>query len=99
MLLGEMHEACNADGRLRAHVLKLQERSRQLDEGQARSFVRDLVVGLQAALLIRHSTSDVADAFSATRLSGDGGAFGFLSAGTNVRAIVDRAAPAVNKRH
>ena len=96
MLLGEMHEACNADGRLRAHVLKLQERSRQLDEGQARSFVRDLVVGLQAALLIRHSTADVADAFCASRLSGDGGAFGLLPAGTNVRAIIDRAAPAVN---
>ncbi|MGO4683613.1 acyl-CoA dehydrogenase family protein [Hyphomicrobium sp. 2TAF46] len=96
MLLDEMHEACNADGRLRAHVLKLQERSRQLDEGQARSFVRDLVVGLQAALLIRHSMADVADAFLATRLPGDGGAFGLLPAGTSVRAIIDRAAPAMN---
>lgn len=101
MLMDEMSEASKLNARLRAHLLKLQEKSKQLadgqlGEGQARSFVRDLVVALQAALLIRHSTADVADAFCATRLSGDGGAFGLLPQGTNVRAIIDRAAPAFN---
>ncbi|WP_045836280.1 isovaleryl-CoA dehydrogenase [Hyphomicrobium sp. 99] len=96
MLLDEMNEPSKADQRLCAHVLKLHERSKQLDEFQARSFVSDLVVGLQAALLIRHATTDVADAFCATRLSGDGGAFGLLPGGTNARAIIDRAAPTLN---
>ena len=101
MLMVEMDEPAKVDARLQAHLVKLQEKSKQLadgqlGEGQARSFVRDLAVALQAALLIRHSTADVADAFCATRLSGDGGAFGLLPAGTNVRAIIDRAASAFN---
>lgn len=96
MLLDEVDQPAKADPRLRAHILKLQEKATQLVEARARSFVRDLVVALQAALLIRHSTADVADAFCATRLAGDGGAFGLLPAGINTRAIVDRAAPALN---
>lgn len=94
MLLDEVVEPATADPRLRALLVRLQEEAKQLDEAGARSFVRDLVLALQAALLIRYSPADVADAFCATRLAGDGGAFGLLPAGTNARAIVDRAAPA-----
>ncbi|WP_092869242.1 isovaleryl-CoA dehydrogenase [Hyphomicrobium facile] len=97
MLLDEVVEPATADPRLRAHLVRLQGEAKQLDEAGARSFVRDLVLALQAALLIRYSSADVADAFCATRLAGDGGAFGLLPAGTNARAIVDRAAPAFSR--
>ena len=64
------------------------------DELQARVLVRDLVLGLQAALLIKHAPAAVADAFCASRLGGDGGgAFGTLPRGLDLRAIVDRAGP------
>ena len=42
-------------------------------ESQARALARDLVLALQAALLIRHAPPFVADAFCASRLDGDGG--------------------------
>ncbi len=95
-LIDELREPAKEDRRLSTHVLKLQENAKHLDEAQARAFVRDLVVALQAALLIRNSTHDVADAFCATRLSGESSAFGLLPSGTDTRAIVDRAAPALN---
>ncbi len=96
VLMGELRDPAKDDRRLGAHVLKLEERAKHLDEGQARVFVRDLALALQAALLIRHSTPDVADAFCATRLTGESSAFGLLPHGLNARAIVDRAAPALN---
>lgn len=64
------------------------------DEAQARALVRDLALALQAALLIRHSPSYVVDAFTASRLDGNGSAFGLLPRGLDLRAIVERAAPA-----
>jgi putative acyl-CoA dehydrogenase len=64
------------------------------DESQARIIVRDLVVGMQAALLVRHAPAAVADAFCASRLgNGPGGTFGLLPNGIDHRAIVERAAP------
>ena len=67
------------------------------DEAQARALVRDLVLALQAALLVKHAPAAVADAFCASRLDGEGGGsvFGLLPRGDqNARAIVERAAPA-----
>jgi len=50
---------------------------------------------LQGSLVVRHAPPEVADAFCASRLSGDWGhTFGTLSAGTDSGAIVERAAPA-----
>jgi putative acyl-CoA dehydrogenase len=95
-LINELREPAKEDRRLGAHVLNLQQNTTNVDESQARVLVRDLVTALQAGLLIRHSTRDVADAFCATRLAGGGGAFGLLPRGTNAHAIVDRAAPALN---
>jgi putative acyl-CoA dehydrogenase len=85
------------DPRLGAFVERLRERlqgTEHNDESQARALVRELVLALQAALLIRHAPSAVADAFSASRLSGEGSsAFGLLPRGIDVRAIVERAGP------
>ena len=46
---------------------------------------------LQASLLVRYSTPDVADAFVASRLANDwGGVFGTLPRTTPFEAITDR---------
>jgi putative acyl-CoA dehydrogenase len=84
------------DGRLKAFAQRLNERmsaADRNDESQARVLVRDSVLALQAALLIRHSPPAVADAFCASRLSGEGGAFGTLPRGLDLRAIAERAVP------
>ncbi len=85
------------DQRLAGFVERLQERlqgAERNDESQARALVRDLVLALQAALLIKHAPAAVADAFCVSRLTGDGGsAFGLLPRGLDARAIVERAAP------
>ena len=61
------------------------------DEAQARALVRDLVLALQAALLVKHAPPAVADAFCASRLAGEGGAaFGTLPRG--LRPARDRRA-------
>jgi putative acyl-CoA dehydrogenase len=64
------------------------------DEAQARALVRELVLALQAALLIKHAPAVVADEFCASRLDGEGGSvFGLLPRGTDLHAIVERAVP------
>jgi putative acyl-CoA dehydrogenase len=64
------------------------------DEAQARTLARRLVLALQAALLVRHAPAAIADTFCAARLEGDSSAFGLLPRGADLRAIVERAAPA-----
>jgi putative acyl-CoA dehydrogenase len=85
------------DARLKGSADRLLTRlaaAERNDEAQARALTRDLVLGLQAALLIRHAPAAVGDAFCASRLNGDGGgAFGLLPRGADARAIVERAAP------
>jgi putative acyl-CoA dehydrogenase len=97
LLLHEIAESAQADKRLAsaADLLarNLAGRDRK-DESQARRIVRDLVVAMQAALLVRHAPAAVADAFCASRLgNGPGGTFGLLPGGIDHRAIVERAAP------
>ncbi|WP_245416822.1 isovaleryl-CoA dehydrogenase [Undibacter mobilis] len=83
--------------RLKAFAGALEQRllgAERNDEAQARALVRDLVLALQAALLIKHAPAVVADAFCASRLSGEsGGAFGTLPRGVDTRAIIERAGP------
>jgi putative acyl-CoA dehydrogenase len=92
-----LHAELNVPGepRLKAFAGALEQRllgAERNDEGQARALVRDLVLALQAALLIRQAPAHVADAFCASRLSGErGGAFGTLPRGVDTRAIVERA--------
>ncbi len=64
-------------------------------ESSARWIASRMAAILQGSLLIRHSTSAVADAFCASRLGGDwAGTFGTLPSGLNLRGIVNRAQPA-----
>ncbi|MGH6676966.1 MAG: acyl-CoA dehydrogenase family protein, partial [Xanthobacteraceae bacterium] len=99
-VLGEIREVAGSDRRLAAFSAALAARLAKpavIAETQARALVRDLVLALQAALLIRHAPSAVADAFCAARLVGErGGAFGLLPAGVDMHAIVTRAAPALH---
>jgi putative acyl-CoA dehydrogenase len=65
-------------------------------EARARRVVEKMALALQASLLVRYGDEAVADAFCASRLSGDWGqAFGTLPAGTDFGRIIDRHRPAV----
>ena len=77
-----------------ARLLKRLSASERNDEAQARALVRELVLALQAALLVKHAPTYVADAFCASRLEGEGAAFGLLPRGVDTQAIAERAAPA-----
>jgi putative acyl-CoA dehydrogenase len=85
------------DARLKSFADRLRQRLRAADrndESQARVLVRDLVLALQGALLLKHAPPAVADAFCASRLAGEGAAaFGTLPRGLDLAAIVERAAP------
>jgi putative acyl-CoA dehydrogenase len=64
------------------------------DETTARRLVEAMAVALQAALLVRHGTPAIADAFTATRLAGDRGrAYGTLPPSVGVKEVLDRAVP------
>jgi putative acyl-CoA dehydrogenase len=97
LLNRELAETAHADKRLRNAFARLERRlapGQRSDESQARAVVRDFVLAIQAALLLRHSPATVADAFCASRLGDEpGGVFGLLPSGSDFRAIVDRAAP------
>jgi len=86
------------DARLKAFSEQLEKRLRATrernDESQARILTRDMVLALQAALLIRHAPPIVADAFCASRLGEGTSAFGLLPRGLDLNAIAGRAAPA-----
>jgi putative acyl-CoA dehydrogenase len=63
-------------------------------EARARQIVELLAVALEAAVLLRGGVTPVADAFLATRVARGGGQiYGTLPAGTDCRALLDRAAP------
>jgi putative acyl-CoA dehydrogenase len=64
----------------------------QADEYGARRLAERIVVAVQAALLVRHAPSFVADAFVRSRLEQDvGGAYGRLPGGVDCAAILARA--------
>jgi putative acyl-CoA dehydrogenase len=85
------------DARVTSYVADLQKDLGEADEVSARRLVERLALALQASLLVRHAPSYVSDAFCATRLGGDWGfAYGTLPKGLDLRAIVDRAAPATS---
>jgi putative acyl-CoA dehydrogenase len=65
-------------------------------ERRARRIVERMALVFQAALVVARSPAVVADAFCASRLSGDWGhAYGTLPRGTDAAAIVARATPAI----
>jgi putative acyl-CoA dehydrogenase len=62
-------------------------------EAQARRLARDLALLLQAALLRRHSTDAVFEAFCTARLEGASDVYGLLPAGIEPDPIIARAMP------
>ncbi|MFC3068488.1 isovaleryl-CoA dehydrogenase [Phenylobacterium soli] len=93
-LEGELTPARGADARLDVEIDQVLANARRGPaEADLRRLCRQLVVTTQAALLARHAPPFVADAFIASRLMGDGGAFGLLTPTVDSTAIVARAAP------
>jgi putative acyl-CoA dehydrogenase len=83
-----------ADARLDAAVNDVLQALADLEnaEAGARRLAAQMALCLQASLLIRNSTADVADAFVASRLANDwGGVFGTLPRTTPFDQIVSRA--------
>ena len=81
------------DARLKAFAGKAAERlaaPERNDEAQARALTRDLVLALQAALLIKHAPPAVADAFCASRLARR--QLGLRPAAARARSARDRGA-------
>jgi putative acyl-CoA dehydrogenase len=96
--LDEVALAGGADRRLDEARRCLEAELTDLDgiEGRGRRVVEAMALLLQASLLVRHAPAAVADAFCASRLTGDSGrAFGTLPRGVDGRAVVARARPLV----
>jgi putative acyl-CoA dehydrogenase len=90
----EVGEARRADKTLDCVVQDLRTRLAEPSslEPVARRVVETMAFVLQASLLLRHSTNEVADTFCRTRLAGDRGyAFGTIPSGPCTRSIIDRA--------
>jgi putative acyl-CoA dehydrogenase len=95
-LLAEVRLAEGADARLDDATKTFEAELENPDELEfrARRIVEHAVLCLQASLLVRHAPPEVADAFCATRLGGEGGrAYGTLPAGVDAAAIVERHTP------
>ncbi|WAX77258.1 acyl-CoA dehydrogenase family protein [Streptomyces sp. KMM 9044] len=96
--LGEVGRARGADHRLDGAVKDLLTELADLEgaEGRARRLVERLALVLQGSLLVRYAPPQVADAFCAARLGGDGGAaFGTLPHTLDLATVVERARPEV----
>ncbi len=95
-LLAEIDLARAADARLDAAAERLRHEIRDSGEAEfrARTVVELAALCLQGSLLVRHAPPEVADAFCATRLGGEGGrAYGTLPRGVDCAAIVERHRP------
>jgi putative acyl-CoA dehydrogenase len=87
-----------ADSRLDAAIADLDTALTDTSdvEVRARRLVEQMALVLQGSLLVRFAPPPVADAFCASRLTGDWGhSFGTMPPGVDSRAIVERATPKV----
>ncbi|MEV6998165.1 acyl-CoA dehydrogenase family protein [Streptomyces sp. NPDC093982] len=94
--LQEVGKARGADHRLDAAIKGLLTELADLDgiEARARRLTERLALVLQGSLLVRYAPPEVADAFCASRLGGDGGAaFGTLPHTLDLGSIMERARP------
>jgi len=93
----EVMEGTGAEPKLAGFVAGLKDEipgEIETIELRARRIVEKMAVALQASLLVRYGDEAVADAFCASRLSGDWGqAFGTLPAGTDFGRIIERHRP------
>jgi len=93
-LQAELGLAAGIDARYDAYCTRLLDSLQRAagDEFGARRLAEQLVVAVQAGLLLRHAPGFVADAFVASRIArGVGGAFGRLPDGVDAEAILARA--------
>ncbi|MEU6682180.1 acyl-CoA dehydrogenase family protein [Streptomyces sp. NPDC046832] len=94
--LREVGQARGADHRLDGAIKSLLTELADLEgaEGRARRLTERLALVLQGSLLVRFAPPQVADAFCAGRLGGDGGAaFGTLPHTLDLASVVERARP------
>jgi putative acyl-CoA dehydrogenase len=94
----ELHLAHGADARLDAALATLDSELSVADDRElrARRLVERMALCLQASLLVRYGPTEVADAFCATRLGGDGGrAYGTLPRAVDAASIIERHRPRV----
>ena len=76
------------------HQLKNQFVDASTLEFRARGVMEKMALALQGSLLLRHSDQNVAQAFIASRLAGQGGyQYGTLGKEINCKAIIERACP------
>jgi len=93
VFMAEVDEGAAAEPRLAEYAASLRKEFSDLEqiEARARRVVERMALAIQASLLVRFGDEAVADAFCASRLSGDWGhAFGTLPAGTDFVRIIDR---------
>jgi len=90
----EVGEGAAAEPRLQEFAATLRDElpgDLETIELRARRVVERMALALQASLLVRYGDEAVADAFCASRLSGEWGqAFGTLPAGTDFGRIIER---------
>jgi putative acyl-CoA dehydrogenase len=85
----EVFEAGGGNRALETEAAKLRAAAGELAEGQARHLAERFALLLQASLLVRFASNEVADAFCATRLQRSGGiALGTLPEAIDARTIV-----------
>jgi putative acyl-CoA dehydrogenase len=101
-LLSELQSTTGADRRLDSFIANIQQLlpvkaasglGQSSVEYSARELTEKLALGLQASLVMRHSSSAMAEAFFASRLSGrHGQAFGTLPSGVDINGILGSSA-------
>ena len=93
----EVEEGAVAEPRLASFTTELRDElpgDLETIESRARRVVEKMALALQASLLVRYGDEATADAFCASRLTGDWGqAFGTLPSGTDVGRIIERHRP------
>jgi putative acyl-CoA dehydrogenase len=93
----EVEEGAVSEPRLDSYAKQLRDElpgDIETIETRARRVVERMALALQASFLVRYGDEAVADAFCASRLSGDWGqAFGTLPAGTDFTRIIARHRP------
>jgi putative acyl-CoA dehydrogenase len=93
----EVQEGAVAEPRLAAFAAELRDElpgDLETIETRARRLVEKMALALQGSLLVRYGDEAVADAFCASRLSGDWGqAFGTLPPSTDFQRIIERHRP------
>ena len=93
-LLGELEPARGFDPRLDRVLEGLPELARNLDDGDARLFCERAALAAQAATLVAHAPTFVADAFVATRFEAAAAhSHGAFSATIDCERLIERAFP------